>query len=263
MLFMLVPPVLAGLIGLFASNAATDDAYLSRIRLLFILAALLGYLGVAVWTFRKSKGITRWASIVVSLLAVRIVYPLFPYASVIITGWIDGGARTAGSSPAAGVIHYSIGLFTAVLATLVALAGVATVARIKRYFIFGILFAALGVFNFWDDKDRTLSPHPARKGRAASIYGSGYMEVAKDKKRPKRARTMALVSALFDAVMPKEGWIGEVRVELEASFKGNPEMTVTEHLTALDGALLKARSYPSTSARTPPGSAARRRPGRS
>ena len=253
MFFMLLPPVLAGLIGLWPSGA-DEASYPAAIRTMFQVGALLGFLGIAIWAFRRNKGVTRWACIGAAFLTVRIVYPFLPFSAVMVTGWIDG---IVDGTPASGAVHYSMGLFTGAFAVIAALIGVITVLRIKRWFVMAILLAALGLFNFWDADDHSVSrifmPHPAAKrGRPPTEGGQDYMEVAKDKKKAKRTRVLALATAVFDAMLPSDGWIGAVSSDYKARFKANPDMSVSERLTALEASLIRARSSLSTSPRNPP-----------
>jgi hypothetical protein len=240
-----VPPILAGLLGLVAAYAGDDSAYLTRLYVLFIGGALLGLIGAGAWIFRKQEGITRILCLVLSLIGVRLLFPLFPFLAALITGWIENAGLAAfdARSPTA-LVHFFLGLLTAACALGVSLACVVGVLQVRRYFFIWIIMTVLGTFTFWDSKDRTLLPQKFPKRQPAPAqYGDSFFDAAKDKEKPNRDRAIAFIGGVAYTVWPRDGWGGAVREDFEARFKGNPEPGVNGMLQMLEASMVTARSY--------------------
>ena len=122
MIVFVVPAVLAGLLGLVANGAEGAEAYIPKLRLLFLGAASLGYLGLAAFVWLKTRGWRRWGALVVGLAAVRVAYLPVIATALVVTGWLDWLGRMFGVEKLAAPVHYALACFVAALAGLVALA---------------------------------------------------------------------------------------------------------------------------------------------
>ncbi|MHC4960140.1 MAG: hypothetical protein ACYTGN_17435 [Planctomycetota bacterium] len=245
LLHFAIPPILAGILGLIAAFAGDGGSYLSRLYVLFLGAGLIGFLGAAFWIVRKQEGITRVLCVVLSLIGIRLLFPLFPFLAALITGWIENGALAiADARSPETLVHFFLGLLTAAFALLVSLACVLGVLQVRRYFFIWIIMTILGTFTFWDGKDRTVLPQKYEQRQPAPAqYGDGFFAAAKDKERPNRDRAIAMIGGVFYTIWPREGWGGAVREEFEARFKGNPEPGINGMVEMLESSMVTARSY--------------------
>ena len=244
MLVVIVAPLLAGLLGLATDQAEDSEAYLTRLRFLLIGAALLGYLAVAWFAWRRGKGLMRFVTVAVGLLGVRIVYPIVPYLGTLVTGWLVWAARKLGADPSGAMVHYSLGVFIAAFSVVAALLTMTAVANLTHAVKWVVVLAVLGAVGFFDvtQENWSINPHPFRKtGAAPSGRGPSYREVAEDSELPWRQRVGGLVGWGLHAVWPRSGWGGSIRTRLDRNFRGNPDGTLQDRVTELEAALVQAR----------------------
>jgi hypothetical protein len=105
MIVFLVPAVVAGLLGVLAQGAEIDADYLPRLRFMFLGSAVLGYLGMAIFTWRRLGGVRRWGALLWGLVAARACYLPAMAGALVVTGWLEwlagilgAGSLAAGSS---------------------------------------------------------------------------------------------------------------------------------------------------------------------
>jgi len=255
MFVFVVPAVLAGLLGVLAHQAESPAAYLPRLRLLFLGSVALGYLGPAAFIWRKAQGWRRWGSLLLALATLRAAYLPVLGAAFLTAAWCDRLGRALGAESLGGLIHYALACFIATLASRVALLSVAAATRIKKpgWVAWLVCVAGMGVIAFWNPKDRAVLPHPiVTEAPPPASNAPGYFDVVKDGGRPPVTRILAAGGAVLHTLAPRTGWGGSVRVEMQARFRGNPDLSLGERVTALEASLLSAREEFRTSPRTPP-----------
>jgi hypothetical protein len=245
LIYALVAAVVAGILGIIANASPEGAEYISRLRLLFLGAAVIGYLGLAVFVWKERKGILRWISLLVALLAVRILYVFVVNLAVILTGWLEAAARGAGVENTALLVHLALAIFTSVFASLVAMLGDGIVDNIMkkiRWAILAAVIAGAGVQDFSHPEDRRILPQRfGSEAPAQATYGQDYKTVVKDKDRSFRVRLGAVFGTVRHSISPSDGWGGSVRDDLLARYRSEPDGSMSDGFAALEASLLKAR----------------------
>jgi len=254
-LWCIVPALLAGGVGVWTAAAGGPEEYVERLRVLLLGSSALGGLGVCLFVWRRAgPGPRRLLYLPAVPLALRLAYLPILAVGIVGTAWLVRLGEALGAAPAPGLLHYGLGCFVALGASLAGLVLVAALSNLKRVGAWFTLlaYAGLGVLAFAQADDRTLSPHPfAQRDLVILPEGPDYAEVAEQGGRGAATRVLAAGSALRDLLMPRTGWGGMVRDELSRRFRGRPGLTCGDRVTALEGALLTAwesRNAP----RTPP-----------
>ncbi len=243
MVVMILTTLLAGLFGLVAAQAEDAEAYLTRVRLLLLGSVALGYVGVAWFSWRRGPRVKGVIAMLTGLVVVHALYPLVLILPVILTARLEWLARMLGVEAASSAVHYSIAMFVAAFALLFSLMAATAVVNIKsiKWALVLLLLVGVVVVNA-TEPGWSLNPHPFRQsGAAPAERGPNAWAVAKDTERPWRTRLKGLFSASFYVALPATGWGGDVRAELSRRFKGNPDASLSERVTSLEAALLKAR----------------------
>ena len=245
LIYALVAAVVAAVLGIIANAAPEGAEYISRLRVLFLGAALIGYLGVAVFVWRERKGLLKWISLLAALLAIRILYVLIVNLAVILGGWLEAAARGAGVENTALLVHLALAIFTSMFASLVAMLGDGIVDNIMkkvRWAIVAALIAGVGVKDFAHPEDRTILPQQFRsEAPMAAEGGQDYKGVVSDKEQPFRVRLGAVLGTIRHSISPTDGWGGAIRDGLLARYRGQPDGSMADGFAALEAAMLDAR----------------------
>lgn len=255
MMVLVVPAVLAGFLGILAHQAGDAAAYLPRLRLLFLGAAALGYVGVGIFCLKKLRGWRLAGALVVALVALRVCYLPILSLALLVTGWLDWLGRTAFSATNLdGPIHYALACFVAAFSSLAALLLISAVSHLKQigWVMVLLVYVGLGVLAFWHAPDR-LNPHPfLSEAPPRATRGPGYFDVVEDSKRPVVTRVLAAGGLIRHALFPRSGWGGAIREELLARYRGDPGMTLSARVKCIEAALVNSRRLLRTSPRTLP-----------
>ncbi len=241
-LTFVLPAILAGLLGLFPAQAELSE-YVPRLRVMFLGAVGLGYLGIAVFLFRKTAGWKRWVALVWSLAVVRVSYTLIISTAVLMAGWAAWLARLIGDQSLVLPIHYATACFAGALTGTIAIAAVSAGTNLKRvgWIVIALLFVGEGVLSFWLPEDRHPSPHPFADAPPAAAHGPEYLEVVEDTDHTPVTRIIAAAATIRHAMWPRSGWGGSVRKGLLMRARANPEMGILVRVNCLEAALLEAR----------------------
>jgi hypothetical protein len=251
-----VTVVAAGALGLFAHAAGEAPEYVQRLRILFLGAAVLGWIGPSIFVFRKAKEGQRIACLLVATLAARVAYVPSLQAALLLAGWVERlGSALGGGGRLGLVVHYALGSFVAALVCFVAFVVISAVAHARKpasIAVFALL--ALGaLLAFSHPDDRTLLPQSlSGEDLQPAAEGEDYLDVAEDGSHTARTRILGALYGIVDAVSPRSGWAEAVRVEMHARFRADPDMSLRARVASIEGALRTARPLFRTSPRTPP-----------
>jgi hypothetical protein len=253
----LVTVVAAGALGAFANAAGEGPEYVQRLRILFLGATVLGWIGPSIFVLRKAKEWQRIACLLLSTLAARVAYVPSVGGALLLAGWIERLGRALGGEGRLGlIVHYALGCFLAALVCFVAFVVISAVAHARRPASIAV-FALLGLgalLAFSHGDDRALLPQALKGDDVQSAAdGEDYLELAEEGRRPARTRILATLYGIADALSPRSGWADAVRQELHARFRADPDMSLRARVTSIEGALRTARPLFRTSPRTPPG----------
>ncbi len=244
MLVFVLPAILAGLLGILAHQADGAVAYLAQIRIASLGAIALGYLGVAIFVFRKLSGWRRWAALLWGLLALRVAYVPLLASGVVLTSWLEWGARFFGGENLSLPVHYMLPCFWAMAATTWTLLAIAAASRPKDigWDMVTLIVIGLGVLSFWKPADRHPSPHRFEsKAPSPATSGPTYLDVAEDSARDVVTRILATGGVVRNALQGRRGWSAVVREELAARFRGAPALSQKDRISCLEAALVRAR----------------------
>ncbi|MGH7163048.1 MAG: hypothetical protein ACREID_06165 [Planctomycetota bacterium] len=256
MAYLVVPAVIAGFLGLVAHGAEAGEAYLQRVRLLCLGAALLGLAGAVAFSIARAKGGRRWLAALGALVAARIAYTPLLAAAFVATGWLEWTAARLGASSLSLPVHYGLGCLIAAFTTIAGLLLPYALSDLENRRRIPLLLAWIlaGVLAFAHPEDRELLPHPFGSGAPApSAVGPSYGDAVEDDALSVRARAVALFGLARHAGTPRAGWAGAARDEMVARFRSSPDAPLRARVAAFEAALLTARKALETSARTPPG----------
>jgi len=247
--------VLAGGLGLLANAALMGPEYLPRLRVLFLGAAALAYVGTAVFIWLKAKGLRRIGYLLLALAAIRISYVPALHGGLLVAGWIEWIGHALDGTRLGAPVHYALGCFTAAFASLAALVLLAAAAHPQRApsIVVFVVYAAAGLLAFSHADDRTPLPHAiTAEDLQPAAEGPDYLDLAEENRAPARTRVLAALYGVVDALMPRRAWAGIVRTELHARFRAAPDASLLDRVTSIEGALRTARTEFRTSPRTPP-----------
>jgi hypothetical protein len=252
-----VSVVVAGGLGLLASAAEDGSAYVRRLGILFLGAAVLGWLGPGIFIWRKAKATEgrRVLYLLLSILAARVVYVPAIQVALLLAGWIDRLGRALGGERLGAPVHYALGCFVAATICFAAFVVVSAAAHARRPASIGVFVLLLcgAVLAFSHPDDRAILPQGlAREDTQGAADGEDYLDIAEDTKRPARTRIIAALFGVVDAISPRSGWADAVRRELHARFRADPDMSLRARVLSIEGALRTARPLFRTSPRTPP-----------
>jgi hypothetical protein len=243
-------------LGAYANAAGEGPEYVQRLRILFLGAAFLGWLGPAIFTWRKAKEWERIFYVLLAVVAARIAYLPCLHGALLLAGWIERLGRALGGGGRLGlVVHYALGCFTAGLACFVAFVVIAAAASARKPASIAV-FVLLGIgalLAFWHREDRAPLPQELRgEDTQGAADGEDYLDLAEEGQRPARTRILAALYGITDALSARSGWADAVRHELHARFRADPDMSFRARVTSIEGALRTARPLFRTSPRTPP-----------
>jgi len=252
----LVTVVAAGGLGAFANAAGSDPAYVWRLRVLFLGAAFLGWLGPAIFTWRKAKEGERIFYLLLAVLAARIAYLPCIEGGLLFASWVDGIGRAFGGAPRLGfIVHYTLGCFIAAFSCFVTFVVISAASHARKPASIGV-FVLLGLgalLAFSHPDDRTPLPQALRgEDEQPAAAGDDYLDLAEEGQRPARTRVLAALYGITDALAPRTGWADAVHREMHARFRADPDMSFRARVTSIEGALRTARPLFRTSPRTPP-----------
>jgi len=241
-LTFVLPAILAGLLGLYPAYAELSD-YVPRLRVMFLGAVGLGWLGIAGFLFRKTSGWRRWLALVWSLAVVRVFYAPILGGAVVMAGWAAWLARFVGDRSLVLPIHYATACFVGLLTACVALAAIFAGANLKRigWIVIALLCVGQGVLAFWLPDDRHPLPHPFESAPPPAAEGPTYLDVVEDGDREPVPRILGAGATMRHAVSPRSGWGGAVREGLAARARANPSMGLRVRVSCLEAALKDAR----------------------
>lgn len=252
---LVVPAVLAGFLGVLAHQAGDSAAYLPRLRLLFLGAAALGYVGVGVFCLKKLKGWRLAGALAVGLVAIRVCYLPVISLALLLTSWLDWLGRAAfGATTLDAPVHYTLACFVAAFSSLAAMLLIAAVSHLKEigWVMVVVVYAGLGVLAFWHAPDR-LNPHPfLSDAPPRATRGPDYFDVVEDGGRPVVTRILAAGGLIRHALFSRRGWGGAIREELVARYRGDPGMTLGARVKCIEAALVNSRRLLRTSPRSLP-----------
>ncbi|MEE8106744.1 MAG: hypothetical protein V3T86_14525 [Planctomycetota bacterium] len=257
MWLLLIPPILAGGLGLLAHGADEGTAYLPRVRLMLLGAAALALIATGVFVWINAQGKKRWAALALVLVSGRICYVSVVATALCTTGWLETLGRTLGVEDLSAAVHYCFAMFTCAFLTLSLLLVLLAATRPLRWYSIAIALTItlLGVHAFAHTEDREVFPHGFSQTAPAPAHeGDDYFAAVRNTDLPVSSRFAALGGGIRHAVMPRGGWAGSVRREMLARFRSSPNAGLRTRVQAFEAALLRSRPLLQTSSRSPRGS---------
>ncbi|HEX5135353.1 MAG TPA: hypothetical protein VFY93_00140 [Planctomycetota bacterium] len=227
-----------------------------RLRILFLGATVLGWLGPAIFTWRKAKEGQRILYLLLAVISARIAYLPCLEGGLLFASWVERLGRALGGGARIGfVVHYSLGCSVAALSCFVAFVVISATAHAKKpasIAVFVLLgLGALLAFSHPDDRAPLPQALRGEDGQPAA-GGDDYLDIAEEGRRPARTRVLAALLGITDALAPRTGWADAVHREMHARFRADPDMSFRARVTSIEGALRTARPLFRTSPRTPP-----------
>jgi hypothetical protein len=249
--------VAAGALGAFANAAEDGPEYVWRLRILFLGATLLGWLGPAIFTWRKAKEGERILYVLLAVIAARVAYVPSLEGALLLAGWVERlGDALGGGGRVGFIVHYVLGCALAAIVCFVAFVVISAAAQARKPASIAV-FVLLGLgalLAFSHREDRALLPQAVRGDDAQpAADGEDYLDLAEESQRPARTRILAALYGITDALAPRGGWADAVNREMHARFRADPDMSLRARVTSIEGALKTARPAFRTSPRTPPG----------
>jgi len=250
-----VAVVAAGALGLFANAADDGSAYVRRLGALFLGATILGWIGPAVFTWKKATEGRRILYVLLAVLAARVAYLPSIQAALLLAGWVDRLGRALGGERLGMPVHYALGCFVAAITCFVCFVVISAAAHARRPASIAVfvLLAGAAVLAFSHPEDRAIVPQSlVGDDLQPAAEGEDYLDVVENEKHPARTRILAAFYGIADAMSPHSGWAGAVKREMHARFRADPDMSLRARVTSIEGALRTARFLFRTSPRTPP-----------
>lgn len=251
----IVTVVAAGALGAFANAADGAPEYVLRLRILFLGAAVLGWLGPSIFVARKAKEPERILCLILAVLAVRVAYAPSLHGALLLAGWVERLGRALGGGRLGFLAHYALGCFMAAIVCFACFVVISAVAHARKPASIAV-FVLLGLgalLAFSHPDDRTLLPQALRGDDAQpAADGKDYLDLVEDTRRPARTRILAALYGIADVLSPRSGWADDVNREMHARFRADPDMSLRARVTSIEGALRTARPLFRTSPRTPP-----------